>query len=611
MANLLVDERDHKFVLYEMLSVDKLVQTERYQEHSVETFDMLLETAYKMSQADIWPTYQQGDHEGGAKLVDGQAIIPECLRIPYEKFVADGWLTLDVDFEYGGQQIPLCVSTAAMEAFMAANPAFVFLVYSAIGAGRLIQNFGTEEQKKKYMEPLYDGRWGGTMCLTEPGAGSDVGAILTTATPLGDGTYKISGSKTFITNGDQNINENIVHPVLARIVGDVPGTKGISIFIVPKIRVNDDGSLGKPNDVITSSVEKKMGIKASPTCTLNFGDNDDCIGELLGEERWGMKIMFQMMNEARIIVGLQGVAHSSASFLHAKNYAKERLQGSSIENFKDPTASRVPIIQHPDVRRNLMIMKSYSEGMRALLLYCSYCLDRHMTEEGEQAEYWHNRLDLLTPIVKAYCSDMGFRMCEIGVQVYGGYGFIQEYPVEQFLRDCKIASIYEGANGIQAMDLVGRKLGLNGGQVLMTLLNEISQTAQEQTDGPLAGEAEILNKAREMFGEVAMHLMMSFQQGKLKQTLLAATPVLELMGDVVLGWFHLWQAGIAQKKLDELVKDADLQELCENNADVAFYTGKVSSAKFFINKILTLAPGKATSIKNEDDSAVSIPEEAI
>ena len=614
MANLLVDERDHRFVLEEMLQVSKLCETERYAEHTPETFEMVLDTAYKVAMNEIWPTYQEGDHVGGAKLVDGQAIIPECFREPYKTFSENGWLSLDVEFEHGGQQIPGCVTIAAMEAFMAANPAFVFLAYGSTGAGRLIQNFGDDRQRKLYMEPLYTGQWGGTMALTEPNAGSDVGSLRTTAVPTGDGRYKIKGNKIFITNGDQNLTENIVHPVLARIEGHPAGTRGISIFIVPKYRVNEDGSVGEFNDVITGNVEKKMGIKASPTCTLNFGENDDCIGELLGEECKGMRVMFQMMNEARIIVGLQGVAHGSAAYLHAVGYARERLQGAAIENMRDPEAPRVPIVQHPDVRRMLLTMRSYVEGMRALLLYSAYCEDRHLTSEGEEADAWHDRMELLTPICKAYCSDMGFRVCELGVQVYGGYGFIQEYPVEQFLRDCKIASIYEGANGIQAMDLVGRKFGMKGGKAMMDFLQEIGETAARNADGPLSAEAAVVDQGAKVLGEVAMHMMGLFQQGKLRQTLLNASPVLELMGDVVLGWLLLRQAEIAQARLAELapgVEGEALEALCGTNTEVAFYTGKVATARFFIHRFASMARAKADVVMGSDDSAVSVPEAAL
>jgi len=614
MANLLVDERDHRFVLYEMLDAAGLCQTPRYAEHTQDTFNMVLDAAYKMALNQLWPTYQEGDHAGGARLVGGQVVLPECLREPFKRFTQDGWLTVDVDAEHGGQQMPQCVTIAAMEAFMAANPAFTFLAFGCTGAGRMIQNFGTDRQRKLYMEPLYEGRWGGTMALTEPGAGSDVGAVRTAAVPLGDGKYKIRGNKCFITNGDQDLTPNIVHPVLARIEGDPSGTRGISIFIVPKIRVNEDGSLGEPNDVVIGNVEKKMGLKASPTCTMNFGDRDDCIGELLGERSKGMRIMFQMMNEARILVGLQGVAHASAAYLHARQYARERLQGSSLEDMRDPDAPRVPIIRHPDVRRMLMTMKGYAEGMRALALYAAYCVDRHLTEEGEAADAWHQRLEILTPIVKAYSSDTGFRMCELGVQVYGGYGYCQEYPVEQFLRDCKIASIYEGTNGIQAMDLLGRKIGSGGGKPFLALLEEIGGLARRLEGGPLSAEAAIVARAARELGDTAMHLLSSFQQGKPGLTLASACPFLEVMGDVLLGWLLLWQADIAAGRQQELgagAAGADLEARCEKNADLAFYTGKAATARFFIRKVVSLAPAKAAAIRDEDDSLVTVPEAAI
>lgn len=613
MANLLVDERDHRFVLFEMLKVQELCKTEKYKEHSEQLFDILLETAYKMGQNDIWPTYQEGDKLGGAQMIDGKVILPECFRAPYEKFKRDGWLTLDMPFEFEGQQMPHSVSLAAMEVFTAANPAFTFLAYCGPVAGKLIQNFGTDRQRKLYMEPLYSGIWGGTMCLTEPDAGSDVGSLTTTAIPMDDGRYKIRGSKIFITNGDHNMNENIVHPVLARIEGDPAGTKGISIFIVPKNAVNEDGSMGDSNDVQTVSVEHKLGIKSSPTCQLNFGDDDNCIGELLGEKQAGLKIMFQMMNEARIAVGLQGVAQGSASYLHALKYAKERIQGVSMEKFKDPKARKVEIINHPDVRRMLLGMKSTVEGMRALLYYAAYCLDKTATTEEKESKRWAERLELLTPIVKAYCSDNGFRVCETGIQILGGYGYCQEFPMEQFLRDAKIGSIYEGTNGIQSIDLLARKLGLKGGQVLMAFLAEIGELASKHMEGTLSEEAKILDKTREIFAEIAMHLMMAFQSGKLAHTLLNATAVLDLMGDLTLGWLLLWQAGLAEEKLVEIAPNLtgkDLADACENSEDVAFYTGKIAAAKFFINRVLTMAPGKAEVIKNQDTAALTIPETA-
>ena len=306
------------------------------------------------------------------------------------------------------------------------------------------------------MYKLYSGEWAGTMCLTEPGAGSDVGALKTTAKRLPDGTFSITGTKCFISSGDHNLTENIVHPVLARIEGDPPGTKGISIFIVPKYRVNDDGSLGEFNDVNTGGIEHKMGIKGSATAVLNFGEEGKCIGELLGNEREGMKIMFQMMNEARLGTGMQGLDTGSAAYEHAVQYARERIQGTAIWEGKNPDAKPVTIINHPDVRRKLLWMKAHVEGIRAMNYFVAYCMDRSkVAATAEEKENWEGFLDLMTPVCKAYSSDKGVQICSLAMDVYGGYGYCSEYPIEQYYRDVKIATIYEGTNGIQALDLVG------------------------------------------------------------------------------------------------------------------------------------------------------------
>ena len=309
----------------------------------------------------------------------------------------------------------------------AANYAFFMYANLTHGAAALIENFGTEEQKNKYMYKMFSGEWGGTMCLTEPGAGSDVGALKTSAKRLPDGKYLITGTKCFISSGDHDLTPNIVHPVLARIEGDPPGTKGISIFIVPKYRVNDDGSIGESNDVVTGGIEHKMGIKGSATATLNFGENGSCIGELLGNERDGIKIMFQMMNEARLNVGMQGLELASASYEHAVSYAKERIQSASILAGKG--SEPVTIINHPDIRRKLMYMKSHVEGLRALSYFVAYCMDNFkVAETPEEKEKWDGYLNLLIPVVKAYSTDKGFLVCSMGMDVYGGYGFCSEYP---------------------------------------------------------------------------------------------------------------------------------------------------------------------------------------
>ena len=371
MSNLLVNRRDQEFLLYEQLGIEKLFRN-KFADYAKETVDMMLNEAEKMALEVILPTFEPSDKEG-ARLEDGVAYAPECFRDAYKKYCEAGWLCATQDPEVGGQNLPITVATACHEMFQAANIPFTMYPGLTFGAAHLVESFGTEEQKKKYMYKMYSGQWGGTMCLTEPGAGSDVGALKTTAKRLSDGTYSITGTKCFISSGDHDLTENIVHPVLARIEGDPSGTKGISIFIVPKYKVNADGSLGGPNDVKTGNIEHKMGIRGSATATLNFGDEGKCIGELLGKEREGMKIMFVMMNGARLDVGQQGLSVASTAYEHAVDYAKNRLQGTALWEMKNPEAKQVSIINHPDIRRQLIWMKAHLEGIRAMNYYTAYC----------------------------------------------------------------------------------------------------------------------------------------------------------------------------------------------------------------------------------------------
>jgi len=458
------------------------------------------------------------------------------------------------------------------------------------------------------------------MCLTEPNAGSDVGNLSTKAVRQPDGTFRLQGTKIFITAGDHDLSENIIHPVLARIEGDPPGTKGISIFLVPKYLVNDDGSLGKRNDFEVAKIEEKMGIHGSSTCLLNFGDNGECYAELLGEEQQGMKIMFQMMNEARIAVGIQGESSASLAYLHALQYAKERLQGSSITQFKDPQAPRVPIIQHPDVRRMLLWMKSNVESMRALIYYASLCVDREMTEEDEaQKEKWQGILEVLTPICKAYNSDIGFRVTETAIQVYGGYGYCSEYPVEQIMRDAKIASIYEGTSGIQALDLVGRKLPRKNGASFMALLGEIGKTVKKYKEvDDLADLAGDVQDAANTLGEMGLFLAQSAGEGNFLLPISNAYPFLIMMGKVVAGWLLLWEAGVANEKLGALVQkkgvdrsnQAAWNKFVKESKDGAFYAGKILSARYFIKNVLPEVEASAKSMKSKDMSVMDIAEES-
>ncbi|HQJ09659.1 MAG TPA: acyl-CoA dehydrogenase, partial [Deltaproteobacteria bacterium] len=464
------------------------------------------------------------------------------------------------------------------------------------------------------------GQWGGSMCLTEPGAGSDVGNLSTKAVRQPDGTFRIKGTKMFITGGDQDLTENIIHPVLARIEGDPAGTKGISIFIVPKFLVNGDGTLGRRNDFEIGKIEEKMGIHGSATCLINFGDNGDCYAELLGEERQGMKIMFQMMNEARIATGLQGVTSASIAYLHALQYTKERLQGSSLMEFKNPEAPRVAIIEHPDVRRMLLWMKSNVESMRALMLYATLCGDIAMnTADEAEKDKRLGIFEVLTPIIKAYCTDIGFRVTETAMQCYGGYGYCSEYPVEQFLRDEKIASIYEGTNGIQALDLIGRKLGMKKGAYFMHLLGEMNAAVASAKEIPgLKDLAEEVQKGAGALAEMGLYFASCGKAGKFLIPVGNAYPFLMMMGKIVSAWMLLWQAEVAYKKLSLLTQEkgvditdqASLNALAKESKDIAFYDGKLKAARYFIKNVLPEIDGTIRAIRSEDLSIMEIANES-
>ena len=615
MANLLVDERDVKFVLYEQLDIEQLGNTAKYAEYSRDMYDMVLEQAWKLAESELAPANRKGDLEG-CIYEDGSVRVPESYHRAYDMYCQGGWLAMADRVEVGGQGLPVALSLAAIESFGAANWSIIMFPGLTHGAARLVEIFGTKEQRHIFMDKLYSGKWCGTMCLTEPQAGTDVGALRTKAVRNADGTYNISGTKIFISCGEHDLTENIVHMVLARVEGSPLGTKGISIFIVPKKRLENGQLIA--NDVACGGVEHKLGIHGSPTSVLNFGENNNCIGSLLGEENRGMRIMFQMMNEARLFVGMQGLSHATAAYLAALQFAKERIQGTEADRMKDPTAPRVAIIKHPNVRRMLMFMKSVTEGLRALLYYVGFCEDmvRSTTDEEEKEKY-QDFIDILTPVCKAYGSDMGFRVCETAIQVHGGYGYCQEYPVEQHLRDCKIASIYEGTNGIQALDLVGRKLVIKRGQLFKRLIAETEDFLKwARRDFELREQVAIFEAAREQLIHVTKYFGLKGMTEDYIETLLYATPYLELFGDVAIGFMLLWQALIAQRRLQEIYVDAGAtdtasqKEVLASNRSAAFYRGKVASAEFFITNVLSLSKGKAKAIMSGQRSAVDIPEES-
>lgn len=615
MPNLLVDERDQKFVLYEQLRVDELCEEPKFAEFSREMFDMVLEAAQKLAEKELAPTNSDGDVKG-LILENGQVKVPDSFHEAYRHYCEGGWAALPVEQDMGGQGFPSSLYCATMELFVSANMAFMMYPGLTIGAARLLEIYGTEEQQRTYMDKMYTGEWCGTMCLTEPQAGSDVGALRTKAVKRPDGTYSITGSKIFISAGNHDLTENIIHMVLARIEGAPAGTKGISIFVVPKNRIENGGLVH--NDVNCVAIEHKLGIHGSATAALNFGEKDDCVGYLLGQENEGMKIMFNMMNEARLAVGMQGLAQASAAYMQALRYAKDRVQGPEISTMKDPTAPKVPIIQHPDIRRMLMWMKSVTEGMRALLYYAGYCEDRVKTAKTpEETAKYQGFLDILIPICKAWSTDMSFRVTEMAVQVHGGYGYCREYPVEQYLRDCKITSIYEGTNGIQALDLVGRKLGYRQGMLFKSIAEETGMLLKSaKKNYRLKDIVEPYDAARKHLIEVTRYFGLKSITEDFMTPILYATPYLELFGDVAVGFMLLWQAVIADRRLQELYDDAKADtpekkaELVATNRSAAFYRGKLASAQFFANTILSLAPGKARAIMSGERSAIDLPEDS-
>jgi alkylation response protein AidB-like acyl-CoA dehydrogenase len=608
---LIIDTRDQNFVLFEMLGLPTLLESERYGEHTVESIQMILELANQIGSDEVLPAYQAGDRDG-AKFERGEITTPHCYKDLLRVMNESGLLVTTVKAEDGGIDLPHLVDVACREHF-AFNMGFLLYPDAAIGAARLISSYGSEGQKRRYMDPMIEGRWGGTMVLTEPAAGSDVGALLSKAVRQDDGTYRLSGSKIFITSGDSDLYENVVHPVLARVEGDPDGTRGISIFLVPKYRVNEDGSLGERNDLAVTGIEEKMGLHGSATCSMTFGDNGDCYAELLGEPRQGMKIMFQMMNGARIGMGLQGTSTASAAYLHALDYARGRIQGDDITG----TASgKVPIIQHPDVRRMLMEMKTTVEGLRALVYFCAYADDMTQVADGPEREHWQGIVDLIVPVVKAYGTDQGFRVTETAIQVHGGYGYTAEFPVEQMMRDMKIGSIYEGTNGIQSLDLVGRKLSLGEGAHFMNLLAMMNATIDAHADKEaLKDLSQALREGIHSLVEAAGHFRNSGKQGNPLTPIVKAYPFLELMGNVMLGWLHLWQAGIAHAALATAAEDGrllfDWETLlarATGDKETAFYVGKIQGALFYGRNVLPKTASLATIITNDDLSILSMPD---
>jgi len=601
MAQLIADRRDIDFVLHDQMQVESLSQHARFAEFSRKTVDMIVSEARNLAIKEILPTQQSGDREG-CKFEDGQVTVPESFHRAYELFKEGEWLAMTDDPKWGGQGMPTTIALAASDYLVGAN--YAFMIYPGLthGGGNLIEAFGTDKQKELFLSKLYSGEWTATMLLTEPEAGSDVGALGTTAVKNPDGTYLITGEKIFISSGEHDLSANIIHPVLARIEGAPEGTKGISLFIVPKIWVNDDGTPGEFNDVVCTGIEEKMGIHGNVTCSMSLGGKGRCRGFLLGEENKGMRAMFLMMNGARLLVGLQGFSCASNAYMYAVNYARQRVQGKHLLKMMDKSAPSVPIIQHPDVRRQLMMMKVYVEGMRSLLYYVGLCEDKAVIADSkEEKEKYEGIIDVLIPIAKGYVTERAFDVCNHGLQVYGGYGYIKDYPLEQLVRDCRITMIYEGTNGIQAMDLLGRKLGMNKGKPVMDLLGEMQKAiAAAKGVQNLKEGAGIVEAAVNKLGEVGMHMGATAMSPKVMEAFAFAHPFMEAAGDVIMAWMLLWRATAAALKLEKGAK----------KKDAAFYNGQLKSAEFFINVILPITMGKMNAILATNGAAVEISEDA-
>jgi alkylation response protein AidB-like acyl-CoA dehydrogenase len=600
MAQVIADRRDVDFVLFEQLNAEELSKHEQFAEFNRKTIEMVISEARNLAVKEIYPTQQEGD--AGCQFDNGTVTVPECYQHAWKMFLDGEWLALTEDPEFGGQGMPRLLSMAANDYLVGANYAFAMYAGLTHGAALLVETFGTEDIKKRFLKNMFTGKWTGTMLLTEPEAGSDVGRLTTTAVKNDDGTYSISGNKIFISSGEHNLSENIIHPVLARIEGAPEGTKGISLFLVPKIWVNEDGTLGDVNDVVCTGIEEKMGIHGNATASMTLGGKGQCRGYLLGEENKGMRAMFIMMNEARLLVGLQAMTCASNSYLNALGYARERVQGRHLLKMMEPDAPAVPIIEHPDVRRMLMTMKAHVEGMRSLLYYVCILIDKiNISDSEEEKAKYQGIVDLLIPICKAYVSDRATDVCNLGMQVYGGYGYIKEYPQEQLVRDCRITQIYEGTNGIQAMDLLGRKLGLNKGKPFMDMMAEVQNTIKQAKElESLQTLAESVEKALNRLAETAMHLGGIAMSPQVLNAFAAAHPFLEASGDVINAWMLLWRASISAKKLVNGAKKKDQH----------FYEGQIKSAEFYIQNLLPITMGKMDAIMAYSGSAVEIDEKS-
>ncbi|MGI9643253.1 MAG: acyl-CoA dehydrogenase [Acidimicrobiia bacterium] len=591
--------RDIEFNLFEYLGMGDVYGTAPFDSFDQDTAMDALREVDRLTREEFAASFVDSDRVK-LELVDGEVKLPESVHASLDALYDGGWHLLGLEPDLGGFAAPNSLRWATTEMFVGANPA-TFLYASGGLMARVIAETGTEEQKATWAQAIVDNRWGATMVLTEPDAGSDVGNGTSKAIHVEGSTYHLEGVKRFITSGENDYFENIIHLVLARREGGEPGTKGLSMFIVPKFLVNDDGSLGERNGVYTTAIEDKMGIKGSTTCELTMGLDEPCTGYLVGDVHQGIKQMFLVIEDARMLIGVKSASTLSTGYLNSLEYAKERVQSADLTQMADKTAPRVEIIRHPDVRRMLMLQKSYAEGLRALWMYTAMTLDKKVLEPDN--DYWAKLNDLLLPVVKGYSSEKAYELLATSLQVFGGSGFTRDYPIEQYIRDAKIDTLYEGTTAIQALDLFFRKIVRDQGMTLMRFAEGILEYVKGGSD-EFAFERQELGQALEQLqnhvGILVNHSVASMQEPtELYKVGFRTNELLESLAEVIMAWLLLEHAEVAQAKLPDAT-----------GADVDFYTGKVASARFFVREALPKVAVRTAGAAAEDAWLMDLPDEA-